>query len=67
MTVEEKKNKITPIYVRSKDGHSWEPALQLLTDNGKAKITRPIFNSEQVRRNSVKLRLGYGCDCSPSL
>lgn len=46
-------NKITHVYVKSNNGHSWEPALQLLVADGKAKITRPKFETEQVRWQST--------------
>jgi hypothetical protein len=36
--------KVTPVYIRSAD-HSWVPALQLKTHDGKATVSVPKFSS----------------------
>ena len=38
--------KLTPVYIRSVE-HAWEPAIQVLTDHGRAKIMRPKFKNQQ--------------------
>jgi hypothetical protein len=40
--VQEEKPKIVPVYLRSAD-HSWIPALQLKTNDGKAVVSVPKF------------------------
>jgi hypothetical protein len=40
--VKEEKSKVTPVYLRSAD-HTWVPALQLKTHDGKAVVSVPKF------------------------
>lgn len=47
------KDKITPVYLRSAD-HTWVPALQLKTHNGKAIVAIPKFKNEQEMLHCAK-------------
>lgn len=50
----QEKPKITPVYLRSAD-HTWIPALQLKTHNGKATVSLPMFkNGEKDMMNCAK-------------
>lgn len=50
---EKEEQRISHVYVRDPE-HCWVPALQLVVDGDKAKITRPIFKNEQEMMQSSR-------------